>query len=331
MNKTIRQEIVWILIVAAFVAGFFLLQGSITGYTILDTPNTPLVDVQIHADVSISPTLEITIPIQQPTATIPKLTYSYIQIKPITESFNYIDIIFKVSNSWIYTNNLDKSEIALYLFDKDWKQLPTSLEKEDNEFTYYKARTTKLGLFTIAKSLQELHIEEPIKIEETKKPITPIFTILIIILIAVLTIELISLLRHKLKFILILLAFALMILGLTIQQPLTKDLLLFGLLPLSITAFILSLILTIILNKLRNYKSYPYIKNIIISVLLILIFITSITIDFNKEVLIYAIVPLICISVIISTLITGVYHLLFKPKKKVRKFKKKKKRKLKSK
>ena len=184
-NKYIKQEFVWILLVALFITGFFLLQGSITGYTVVQS--TVLEDIQIHAETSISPLLEITIPIKQLTETTPTPTYGYIKIKPITEQYNYIDIIFKIENSWIINNNLDKSEIALYIYKDTWEQLPTEINKETRIYTHYKARTKELGLFAIAKTTKKLHIEEPAKIEpiKTKEQIlSPLVILIIIVLIS---------------------------------------------------------------------------------------------------------------------------------------------------
>lgn len=327
MNKTIKQELVWILIVATFVAGFFLLQGSITSYTILDTSNTPLVDIQIHSNVSISPTLDVTIPTEKLTTITPDSIYSYIQIKPISESFTYVDILFKVSNSFIFNNKLEKENIVLFIFDKEWKQLPTSITKETLDYTEYKSRSEKLGLFAIAKSTKVIHIEEPILIEKPTKPITPILTLAIIILAIVLTIELLSLLKNKLGFILLILAFALMILGLTVQQPITKDILVYGLSPLTTRAFILSIILNIILNRLRKARLYSYIRNIIISILAIFIFTISITTTYTIEIIIYAVLPLILISIIATSIVTLLFHIFRKIIKKSKKKNKKKQKK----
>lgn len=320
MNKNIKQEFVWILIVALFVAGFFLLQASITGYTVSQT--TILEDIHIHAETPISPTLQITIPTEQLTGTTPDLTYSYIQIKPITEQYKHIDIIFKVSNSWIINNNLDKSEIALYIFDTEWKQLPTGIEKQAAKYTHYKSRTEELGLFAVAKATKKLHIEEPTEIEKItikERILSPLTILIIIVLAVILIIELFSLIKHKFKFALITLIFAIMVLGLIIQQPLTREILTYGLIPISIIALIASILLNILLNKLRKLKSYSYIRNIIISILIAITFIISITAEYTKEILIYGVLPIILVSIITATISTLMYYVFRKPKKKLTK------------
>lgn len=303
MKHKIKVELALIFAVITLIAAFFLVPGTITGFAVLDAQQS-LEDVQIHSETQISPTLEVML-IEQPETT-PELTYNCIEIKSVEDEFTYAEIFFKVDNKWIKANNLEKQGLALYLFNKTWEQLPTSVEKETEEFTHYKSKTSNIGLFAIAKAVEELPIKESILIEklltvkETVKQITitPILILAIAILSLVLIIKLISLLKHKFKFFLITLAFAIMILGLAVQQYITKEILLYGILPVSIIALIISFALAIILNKLRKYRTYPYAKSIVFSVLALFAFITSTTLNYNKEILIYAISPLFSLALI---------------------------------
>lgn len=297
MNKTLIKGFAWILIVAAIIAVFFLVPGTITSNVILETMQHPaLEDLQIYSEERISPTLEIAISPKQPEIT-PGLTYEYIQIKPIAEEFNYAEISFKVENSWIYVYRLEKQEVVLYLFNGTWKELPTTLEKEDEEFTHYKAKAYNIGLFAIAKATQEPQRS----VQKEKAPIIPLTHILILVITVlsiILIIQLLSLIKRKSKFYLILLAFSIMVLGLVVQQQVTRDVLLYGLLPISIIAIIASFILTIILDKLRKHGVYSYVKGIVIALLGLSIFITSTTATFTKEMLAYAVLPLILLSMV---------------------------------
>lgn len=276
-------------------------------------------DIQIHSEKPISPILEITIPIENPT-NLPDLTYYFVQITPIKEEFVYADIFFKVENKWISVNNLRKEDVTLYVLDNTWQQLSVSLEKEDKDFAYYKAKTSKIGMFAIAKA-QKL-ITEPVLVE--KQPIkeavksvqlTPILIFVIIILSIILIIELLFL--SKYQFFLIFLAFAISITGLAVQQPVTKDILLYGLVPISIAALILSFILATILSKLKEHRPYPYVRNMIIAILALLIFITSTTTAYTKEILIYAVLPLAALSILIAIIPALLFNINSKLKKNI--------------
>ncbi|KKG17255.1 hypothetical protein EO98_08675 [Methanosarcina sp. 2.H.T.1A.6] len=62
---------------------------------------------------------------------------------------NFI-ICFKVEKAWMQENRIDSSSIALNRYnDGKWEQLPVSILKEDDEFTYFTAETTGFSSFAI--------------------------------------------------------------------------------------------------------------------------------------------------------------------------------------
>ena len=59
-------------------------------------------------------------------------------------------ICFKVEKAWMQKNRTDSSSIVLNRYnDGKWEQLPVSILKEDNEFTYFTAETTGFSSFAI--------------------------------------------------------------------------------------------------------------------------------------------------------------------------------------
>lgn len=309
MNKKTSLKIVLFLIILVFTAGFFLVPEGITGYTVFnEVQSVVLTDVQIYSDEPISPALEITIPPENPSTAELDLTYKYVQIKQIQEKYDYAEIYFQVSRSWITANNLYKQDIALYIFDNEWKQIPSFFENEDEGFIYYKARVNEFGLFAIAKSPKESFIEEFTPEPVSKKQTIPFLIIIAVLLLLILLIGLLSLMEYKFRFILVVLAFAIILLALTIQQPVTKDILMYGIIPLSILALVASTVLTILLEKLRTSKTHPYIRNMMVFILFILIIITSTTKNYNLDVILYAVIPLIVISAVVSFIFTFFYY-----------------------
>ena len=62
---------------------------------------------------------------------------------------NYV-LCFKVEKAWMQENRTDSSSIALNRYnDGKWEQLPVSILKEDDEFTYFTAETTGFSSFAI--------------------------------------------------------------------------------------------------------------------------------------------------------------------------------------
>jgi PGF-pre-PGF domain-containing protein len=61
-----------------------------------------------------------------------------------------VAIDFRVEQSWIKENEVDKAKVALLRFHRGaWEALPTSLLKEDENFAYYRALSPGLSLFAI--------------------------------------------------------------------------------------------------------------------------------------------------------------------------------------
>ncbi len=59
-------------------------------------------------------------------------------------------ICFKVEKSWLQNNNIEQSSIALNRYsDKEWKQFPINLLKEDNKYLYFTASVPGFSSFAI--------------------------------------------------------------------------------------------------------------------------------------------------------------------------------------
>ena len=59
---------------------------------------------------------------------------------------------FKVNNSWIQENNINKSSITLNIYDnmkKEWMKLPTNLTGEDDKFLHFTANVSGYSFFAI--------------------------------------------------------------------------------------------------------------------------------------------------------------------------------------
>ena len=93
--------------------------------------------------------------------------YSYLNIEllsngsGINESdINYVTIYFKVSKSWIDSNNVDVDGIRLLRYSGNgWQELGTTYGGEDTSFVYYSAITEGFSLFSLVGP--ELLIEQP--------------------------------------------------------------------------------------------------------------------------------------------------------------------------
>jgi PGF-pre-PGF domain-containing protein len=61
-----------------------------------------------------------------------------------------VTVDFKVEQSWIKKNNINKTTVVLLRFhESEWKALPTSFMREDADFAYYQAHSPSLSLFAI--------------------------------------------------------------------------------------------------------------------------------------------------------------------------------------
>ena len=83
--------------------------------------------------------------------------YSYMDLEllsngsSIDESdINSITIKFKILNSWIESNNVDKYGVRLLRYTNDaWEELETTFDSEDSEYAYFSAMTKGFSLFAL--------------------------------------------------------------------------------------------------------------------------------------------------------------------------------------
>jgi len=109
---------------------------------------------------------------------IPKeIVYQYLEIEiPLsTESkdFTETSINFKVDNSWIKDNNIDKKTISLHRYKEATilETLPTTLTTEGDNYIHYTAISEGLSYFVITGDKRKTLIEKIFgeKVEEVKK------------------------------------------------------------------------------------------------------------------------------------------------------------------
>ncbi len=88
--------------------------------------------------------------------------YEYIQVEKnisVDSSINRTDIRFKVSKSWLSSNNINDSAVALYRYSNDtWNKLETTKMTDDGNDMFYDAVSPGLSVFAIS---GELKVETP--------------------------------------------------------------------------------------------------------------------------------------------------------------------------
>ena len=106
-------------------------------------------------------------------------SYSKLQIrKSLTtkdEKISDPKIKFKVENSWLTENGLNKNQVAMFRYNDDkWNQLPTTIEKEESKYVHYTATTPGFSYFIIGQTTSAVTeapvIEEIVKEEEKEEP-----------------------------------------------------------------------------------------------------------------------------------------------------------------
>jgi PGF-pre-PGF domain-containing protein len=126
--------------------------GAITPTTnqITKKLNLTIYKIQIHLkQPKANPSIKIAEvkPTQIP---IPELTYKIFEINKTNfenEDIANITIEFKVSKSWIITNNI--TQIHLYRYENGWNKLETELINSTTNYNYYKSYTNLLSYFAI--------------------------------------------------------------------------------------------------------------------------------------------------------------------------------------
>lgn len=123
--------------------------------------NIPITDIAIEVKNAVQ-NVKITIiktDAQPATVAIasPGQTYAYLSIDKanINDSdITNVKIKFKVEKSWISSNNIDITKIALYRYsDGQWTKLPTVKLSEDSTYIYFEATSPGLSAFAISGEL----------------------------------------------------------------------------------------------------------------------------------------------------------------------------------
>ncbi|MCF7872447.1 tandem-95 repeat protein [Candidatus Woesearchaeota archaeon] len=79
--------------------------------------------------------------------------YKYVSIDKQNmdnEDFNSALINFKVAKTWLSSNKLKTSEIALYRLTDTWSELPTTFVSQDGDYAYYTAETPGFSYFAVS-------------------------------------------------------------------------------------------------------------------------------------------------------------------------------------
>ena len=67
-----------------------------------------------------------------------------------SKRIDYVVLRFRVNNSWITENKLDKTDIKLLRFDNGWKKLNTTEINSDSTYTYFESGSPGLSSFAIS-------------------------------------------------------------------------------------------------------------------------------------------------------------------------------------
>ncbi|MEM4461063.1 MAG: PGF-pre-PGF domain-containing protein, partial [Nanopusillaceae archaeon] len=97
--------------------------------------------------------LEVKTPTQLPSKVPPGNVFLFLEISTnISEDLiRNVKIRFKVDKSWIDSNKIDSSTIALYRWDgNEWEKLNTEKLSEDENFVYFESYGEKLSLLAIS-------------------------------------------------------------------------------------------------------------------------------------------------------------------------------------
>jgi len=131
--------------------------GAPKTITNLEESNTHLTELYLvvkNRTSSVSITIESLGQKPADVGDVPGRVYKYINItKENLDNDNIQEgkIKFKVSNSWITSNNIDSTTIALYRYvNNSWNKLSTSKTSEESNYTYFEAITSGFSYFSVA-------------------------------------------------------------------------------------------------------------------------------------------------------------------------------------
>lgn len=150
----------------------FVFTGIQAGETInIDTvkESTLVSNLQIKLDNSITQASVTIKTIEALPNTIQKPENKLYKIMEVKTNLNENDISdskirFKVELSWLESNQIKDENIALYRYNQEWNELPTTHISRDNNYSYYESETPGFSYFAIATKTAQI-IETPKPIE----------------------------------------------------------------------------------------------------------------------------------------------------------------------
>jgi PGF-pre-PGF domain-containing protein len=119
----------------------------------LSFDNFPITSITLTAGEVGIPSASFRVMLQGEPAEIPVEAwevYAYVDITDNMENIEAVTIRFKVLKQWISAKNIDLAKVRLLQLDEQWKELPTSMISEDDEYVYFSANTTGFSIFVLA-------------------------------------------------------------------------------------------------------------------------------------------------------------------------------------
>jgi PGF-pre-PGF domain-containing protein len=143
----------------------------------IDTIEITAADNLYGVTITVERLMEKPSDVTEPTSTN---VYAYLNIESTAPegSIESLTIKFKVEQTWLTENNIDKNNVVLMRYHNNaWEQLDTTMIDEDTTYVYYQATATGMSTFAIA-------VSESI-IKSGGPPMPLLFIALIIIVLAV--------------------------------------------------------------------------------------------------------------------------------------------------
>ncbi len=101
------------------------------------------------------------------------VVYSYMDVGLSNgdgNDFSTINMRFKVTKSWVTTNNVDHDTIALYRYNSGWEKLTTTETNEDSSYYYYEASTPGFSIFAVGAEKIDTGTTGPTNTTDTPPP-----------------------------------------------------------------------------------------------------------------------------------------------------------------
>jgi PGF-pre-PGF domain-containing protein len=118
----------------------------------IDSIEITAADDLYGATITVERLMEKPADVTEPTTTN---VYAYLNIESTAPegSIGSLTIKFKVEQTWLTENNIDRNNVVLMRYHNNaWEQLDTTMLNEDITYVYYQATTTGMSTFAIAVS-----------------------------------------------------------------------------------------------------------------------------------------------------------------------------------